>query len=1175
MARPAVVTLADVEGFSALDDWLLASRTGVAIVEATESMHEALLAHSIRRLVATGRRATKARAGLGAPLFREVATLIGIRHLSSEPALAAEQIAEHLAGGAIAAALPARGTWDDAVASELARDGRCLVVYVASGGAFPDWEAARFQVGATLDADERGRWFGALADHASAVAPRVDMASLELWWSGRVPGRPSVAGSNATRLTAALSLCGRSVPVSLLENAGFSAKEALELATQPSEPSEATEARGDSQAVDRVVAPLSPVSYVTDDDRRVAARLCLETAQADQCLWGYMRAAELFAAVGEFREADAAIAAAYERTNDASTSGEVEERWVSALTDVVGEAGLNLRLQAAARALTAGEADEAKRWCERARDLGVTDARVPQHMGRALHQLGDLVAAKVSLNRALRAAPDDDFRASIYADLAEVAFATGDLDDAKEQATRAVEMATALATRLDGRNVLGKIYLTGAQFDVAEEHFTADGLAAAEGGDRTRELRARTNRGIVLYSRRQLGEAKEIFESVRDDGERYGEPRAVVYALYNLATIAFCRREYGAALEACETVARQAIGLCGRTRFALNLTTLAELRLRVGLVDHAENTVAFARRLIATKHGATTLAHLGIVSARIALARERPDAARREIDAAIATATRAGDVWDRMPEAYLVSARIALHEGDAGGALRSIRQAEEIATSDDVRAEATILRAQCDRASGDMKGALELAVSALGLARLADRLDLLAETHGLVATAALATGDVRLAREHCSRAIEMRDEVVLNLPSDIRAAFLARPDMIALSRLWSAQAHEAAVDEPPPSVSSSSSIVERMIVGGDARMRALSVAIAKVATCDATVLIRGESGTGKELVAEALHRASVRRKGPLVTVNCAALVETLLLSELFGHEKGSFTGASSRRRGRFELAEGGTLFLDEIGDISARTQVALLRVLQEKTFERVGGTSPIRANVRVVCATHRDLRAMVSRGEFREDLYYRLCGMTLEVPALREHLSDLPALSDHLLGRVAAERGESPKSLSVDAIALLQRHSWPGNVRELENVLRACSIFADGPVIHDRHIIENFEDFRRAMPLGITRRTAPPPPEHQAADAAPDAPHSSPHCEASTPPSASVDPTDAVYSHVRGGLSSLSEIKRQLERECIVRALGETRGNITRAAALLGLKRPRLSQLVKELQLVTGSEEAS
>src|SRR5262245_60834168 len=197
-------------------------------------------------------------------------------------------------------------------------------------------------------------------------------------------------------------------------------------------------------------------------------------------------------------------------------------------------------------------------------------------------------------------------------------------------------------------------------------------------------------------------------------------------------------------------------------------------------------------------------------------------------------------------------------------------------------------------------------------------------------------------------------------------------------------AREADFDFELPRPLRSPAAAPRKIVGRDPAILALIGAVQKVGASDATVLIQGESGTGKELVAEALHEASARRAGPMIKVNCAALVETLLLSELFGHERGSFTGAAARRRGRFELAEGGTLFLDEIGDISPRTQVALLRVLQDRTFERVGGVTSLRANVRIVCATHRDLRAMVARGEFREDLYYRLRQVVLEVPALRQ-----------------------------------------------------------------------------------------------------------------------------------------------------------------------------------------------
>jgi sigma-54 specific flagellar transcriptional regulator A len=337
----------------------------------------------------------------------------------------------------------------------------------------------------------------------------------------------------------------------------------------------------------------------------------------------------------------------------------------------------------------------------------------------------------------------------------------------------------------------------------------------------------------------------------------------------------------------------------------------------------------------------------------------------------------------------------------------------------------------------------------------------------------------------------------------------------------------------------------------------------RVARTDATVLIHGESGTGKELVSELIHAGSERAAGPLIKVNCAALVETLLLSELFGHEKGAFTGAAARKRGRFERANGGTLFLDEIGDISQRTQVALLRVLEERTIERVGGTSPIPVDVRIVCATNRDLRAMVDAGEFREDLYYRLSGITLTIPALRERVSDLPALCEAILARVARERAEAPKTMAPEAIELCGRHRWPGNVRELENALRAASLFADGDVVTVRDLVEHVDALRKVATepapasRGETARpsTLPPPMACEPMGAEADGPVSG-----------------VAYREIRGGVS-LSDLKRNIERDCIAKALDETGGNITRAAALLGMKRPRLSQLVKQYGLLEVDEE--
>ncbi len=220
---------------------------------------------------------------------------------------------------------------------------------------------------------------------------------------------------------------------------------------------------------------------------------------------------------------------------------------------------------------------------------------------------------------------------------------------------------------------------------------------------------------------------------------------------------------------------------------------------------------------------------------------------------------------------------------------------------------------------------------------------------------------------------------------------------------------------------------------------------ARAAASRATILIRGESGTGKELLARAIHYASPRHKGPLVAVNVAALPETLLESELFGHERGAFTGADRERRGRFELADGGTLFLDEIGDLPKGTQVKLLRVLQEQAFERLGASRTIEVDVRVIAATHRDLEAMVKSGQFRDDLYYRLDVVSVTIPPLRERREDIPLLVDHFLRSLAGE-GQG-KQVSREAMDLLLKHDYPGNVRELENLIHRAVVLARGSVI--------------------------------------------------------------------------------------------------------------------------------
>jgi formate hydrogenlyase transcriptional activator len=233
------------------------------------------------------------------------------------------------------------------------------------------------------------------------------------------------------------------------------------------------------------------------------------------------------------------------------------------------------------------------------------------------------------------------------------------------------------------------------------------------------------------------------------------------------------------------------------------------------------------------------------------------------------------------------------------------------------------------------------------------------------------------------------------------------------------------------------------IVGISPTLHAVLFRVSKVAPTDSTVLITGETGTGKELVARAIHRRSHRSSRAFVSVNCAAVPRDLIASELFGHEKGAFTGATQRRLGRFELAEGGTIFLDEVGELPAETQIALLRVLQEHEFERVGGTGSIRTNVRVIAATNRDLEAAIAAGTFRSDLFYRLNVFPIEVPPLRARQEDIPLLVEYFIARYASKAGKSIRRVNKKSLRLLQSYPWPGNIRELQNVIERSVIVCD------------------------------------------------------------------------------------------------------------------------------------
>lgn len=331
------------------------------------------------------------------------------------------------------------------------------------------------------------------------------------------------------------------------------------------------------------------------------------------------------------------------------------------------------------------------------------------------------------------------------------------------------------------------------------------------------------------------------------------------------------------------------------------------------------------------------------------------------------------------------------------------------------------------------------------------------------------------------------------------------------------------------------------LIGRSPAMQEIYRTLARLMGTDLTVLINGESGTGKELVARALHDYGKRRNGPFVAINMAAIPRELIESELFGHEKGAFTGATHRSAGRFEQAEGGTLFLDEIGDMPAEAQTRLLRVLQEGEYTTVGGRTPIRANVRIVAATHHDLRHLIRQGLFREDLYFRLNVVPIRLPPLRERTGDIPELVRHFMSRVSAE-GLSPKTLETAAMERLKAYRWPGNVRELENLVRRLTALYSDEVIG----------------IGVI--------EAELADASP---------AASEPEGDGLG--HSTERHLRSyflahgeGLPApglFDRVIREVERPLIALTLEATRGNQIRAAEVLGLNRNTLRKKIKDLNI--------
>ncbi len=381
-----------------------------------------------------------------------------------------------------------------------------------------------------------------------------------------------------------------------------------------------------------------------------------------------------------------------------------------------------------------------------------------------------------------------------------------------------------------------------------------------------------------------------------------------------------------------------------------------------------------------------------------------------------------------------------------------------------------------------------------------------------------------------------------------RGAFEYLPKPFDLKELLNVVARALAA---PPPVSEATpdeprDAEERLpLIGRSVAMQEIYRSIARLTTTDLTVMVNGESGTGKELVARALHDYGRRRTGPFVAINMAAIPRELIESELFGHERGAFTGALNRAQGRFEQAGGGTLFLDEIGDMPAEAQTRLLRVLQEGEFTTVGGRQPIRANVRIVAATHRDLRQAIRAGQFREDLFYRLNVVPIRLPPLRERLEDIPVLARHFLDK-ARESGLQAKTLDSSALDRLRQHRWPGNVRELENLMRRLAALYPQETISEEVISAELQEI--GMDGGQPASGIGPEPLAQAVER---------HIRTFLAASRDGMPMRDIYDQV------IAEVERPL----IQMTLSATRGNQIKAAAMLGLNRNTLRKKIRDLDI--------
>jgi len=731
--------------------------------------------------------------------------------------------------------------------------------------------------------------------------------------------------------------------------------------------------------------------------------------------------------------------------------------------------------------------------------------------------------------------PADPAAARAWVDFAEIRFLRSDYEGAAAAAEAGIARAAELpALRVALRNTLGKTLLGRGRYEEAAAAFRANAVESDEAGLQRESMLARINEGVAWHRNGDRERAIRLYR----EGLALGDDRGLVaLTLGNLAVLYHEVGEFSLALEhyasalAAFTLVRRSEGVAhqglNRARLLLFLGDLAAAR------EGAEHAAAEAERL-----GSPYLvAQAALVRGELALHTGDALAAVAEIEAARAGFERVGNPRYQV-ESEIALARARLAAGDREAAAAAVLRLDELAAargSADLTVERAVLAAEVAMASGAPARALEVLEKARE-AVLSRPRGVGGETdlegpwriYDLLARAHETLGRHEAAAAHRVRARALLEELAGRIPAAWRERFLSRPERARLLASTDGEFGTGHVGQVRQVAAAPAVATGQTIVGEAPALRQLLRRVAPLGRSLLPVLLRGESGTGKDLVAAALHAASPRAALPLIKVGCSARGEEALLVELFGRER----GAGAERRGRLEQANGGALYLDEVAALTPRLQEALLRVLEEKAFERVGGTEPIPVDVRLILASSRNLEELLESGAFREDLYYRLKGASLELPPLRARKGDIPALATHFLQRAREERGGGPSRFSPEALSLLAAWDWPGNVRELENLVAAVAVFAEDDVVG----MEAFElhgEFIRAV--RAAGPAAPQPAEHGPID---------------------------FYALAQARGIGVRELRQELEQQMISRALLEAKGNISEAARLLQMKRSRLSQIV-------------